>query len=78
MRLLVKAPNNGDCLMDQIEVDLGPHLYEKVKNTIKKRGKFVMRLQRLAETKLSPRVIFNSAMKGAVPNALEMDLFVFL
>ena len=71
MRLLVKAPNYGDCPVDQIEVDLGPHLHKQVKDTMKRRDKFVMRLQRVGETKLSPEGKFQRAMRGAVTYALE-------
>ena len=28
VRLLVKASNDGDCPVDQIEVDLGPHVHK--------------------------------------------------
>ena len=74
MRLLVKAPNYGDCPVDQIEVDLGPHLHKQVKDTMKRRDKFVMRLQRVGETKLSPEGKFKRAMRGAVTYALENGL----
>ena len=74
MRLLVKAPNYGDCPVDQIEVDLGPHLHKQVKDTMKRRDKFVTRLQRGGDIKLSPEGQFKRAMRGAVTYALENGL----
>ena len=55
MRLLVKAPNGGECPVDQIEVDIGKYLHKKVKNTMKRRGKYIMRIQRVVEKKIHPR-----------------------
>ena len=60
--------------MDQIEVDIEQYLHKKVKSTMKRRGKYIMRLQRVVETKVSPEGIFNRAMKGAVSYALENGL----
>ena len=74
MRLLVKTPNYGDCSVDHIEVDLGPYLHKEVKDTIQRRDKFVMRLQRVGENKLSPEGTFQRAMRGAVTYALEIGL----
>ena len=67
---MVKAPTDGECPVDQIEVDIGQYLHEKAKDTTKRRGKYIIRLQRVMETKMSPKGIFNRAMKGAVSYAL--------
>ena len=74
MRLLVKAPNDGVCPVDQTDADLRPYLHKKVKNTMKRQGKFIMRQQIVVETKNLPKVIFNRAMNGAVCYALEEGL----
>ena len=55
-------------------MDIGQYLHEKVNNTMKRRGKYIMRLKRVVETKISPKGIFNRVMKGALCYALENGL----
>ena len=74
MNLLVKSPNYENCPVDRIEVDLGPHLYKQVKDTMKRGDKFDMRLQRVGDTKLSTEKKFKRAMREAVTYALKNRL----
>ena len=69
--LKVKKRNIGDCPVDEIEVDLGEYLHPDVKETVKRRDGYVVRLKRVGDTKLSPQGKFERQMKGAVTFALK-------
>ena len=71
MKLLFNKQSYGDCPVDQMEVDLRPYLHKMVKDTVKRRNGFVVRLQMVGDTKLSPEGKFKRAMRGAVTYALE-------
>ena len=69
--LKVKRRNICDCPVDEIEVDLGEYLHPDVKETVKRRDGYVVRLKRVGDTKLSPQGKFERQMKGAVTFALK-------